>query len=150
MAWKLSLGRYSSTMLEWIGLSSAVVWWIVIVSAAMFVLALIAVPLLVIRIPADYFAHSHRSDADYRQRHPWVRWIWLILKNVLGVAFLFFGVLTLVLPGQGILTILIGITLLDFPGKFRLQRRIVSAKGVLDSINWVRNRAGQPSLVLDR
>ena len=136
-------------MLEWIGLPKEAVWWIVIASACMFGLALIAAPLLVIRIPADYFAHPHRADAVYPRHHSWFRWIWLIAKNMLGVAFLFFGALMLVLPGQGILTILIGMTLLDFPGKFRLQRWVVSRKGVLDSINWVRNRRGKKPLTLD-
>ena len=136
-------------MLDWIGLPKAAVWWVVIISAAMFVLALVAVPLLVICIPADYFAHPHRSGADYPRRHSWFRLVWLTLKNVLGIGFLFFGVLMLVLPGQGILTILIGITLLDFPGKFRLQRWVVTRRGVLDSINWVRVKAGKGSLVLD-
>lgn len=135
-------------MLEWIGLSSAAVWWIVIASACMFGLALIAVPLFVIRIPADYFAHLHRSDAEYPRRHAWFRWIWLIAKNVVGVAFLFFGVLMLVLPGQGILTILIGMPLIDFPGKFRLQRWVVSSRGVLESFNWIREKAGKPPLML--
>lgn len=136
-------------MLEWIGLPKEAVWWIVIAAASMFGLALIAVPPLVIRIPADYFAHPHRSGADYLRRHAWFRWIWLILKNVLGIGFLFFGVLMLVLPGQGILTILIGMTLLDFPGKFHLQRWAVSRKGVLDSINWVRSKRGKEPLTLD-
>jgi len=136
-------------MLESIGLPSAAVWWIAIASACMFGLALIAVPLFVIRIPADYFAHPHRSDAEYPRRYAWFRWIWLIAKNILAIGFLFFGVLMLVLPGQGIVTILIGMTLLDFPGKFHLQRWVVSRKGVLDSINWVREKAERLPLVLD-
>ena len=137
-------------MLEWIGLPKEAVWWIVIASACMFGLALIAVPPLVIRIPADYFAHPHRSGAEYPRKYWWFRLIWLILKNLLGIGFLFFGALMLVLPGQGILTILIGIALLDFPGKFRLQRWVVSRRGVLDSINWVRKRRGKDPLVLDQ
>jgi len=136
-------------MLEWLGLSSSAGWWILISSAGMFGLALIAVPLLVLRIPADYFAHPGRDGAKYPRRHLWFRWIWLIAKNLVGLACLFFGALMLVLPGQGILTILIGIMLLDFPGKFRLQRWAVSRRGVLDSINWVRRRAGRDPLVLD-
>lgn len=135
-------------MLEWIGLSSAAIWWIVIVSVSVFGLALIAVPLFVIRIPADYFAHPHRADAEYPRRYSWFRWIWLIAKNMLGAGFLFFGMLMLVLPGQGILTIFIGITLLDFPGKFRLERWAVTRRGVLDSFNWVRKRWGKGPLVL--
>lgn len=69
---------------------------------------------------------------------------------MLAVGFLLFGALMLVLPGQGILTILISITLLDFHGKFRLQRWVVSRPGVLDSINWLRKRRGRDPLILDR
>jgi hypothetical protein len=140
---------YSWAMFEWIGLSSAALWWIAIASVAMFLLALFSAPLLVTRIPVDYFAYPHRSDAAYPRKYQWFRWIWLILKNVLGYFFLFFGLLMLVLPGQGILTILIAFTLLDFPGKFRLQRWVVTRKGVLSSINWVRQRMGEESLLLE-
>lgn len=136
-------------MLKWLGLSSTALWWIAIASAAMFLLALLSAPLLVTRIPADYFAYPHRSDAAYPRKYRWFRWIWLILKNLLGLGFLFFGLLMLVLPGQGILTILIAFTLLDFPGKFGLQRWVVTRKGVLSSINWLRERWGEEPLDLD-
>ena len=135
-------------MLEWIGLPKEAVWWIVIASAATFSLALLAVPPLVIRVPADYFASPQRSGAGYLRRYVWFRWIWLIAKNLLGTGSLFFGALMLVLPGQGILTILSGITLLDFPGKFQLQRWVVSRKSVLDSINWLRKQRGKAPLIL--
>ena len=135
-------------MFEWIGLSAEALWWIVVASVTAFVLALIAAPLLVIRIPADYFSHSNRLAAGYLRKHSWFRWLWLVLKNVLGFGFLFLGALMLVLPGQGILTILVGFTLLDFPGKFRLQRWIVTRRGVLESINWVRKKAGREPLAL--
>ncbi|MFC2078798.1 hypothetical protein ACFLSZ_02340 [Candidatus Bipolaricaulota bacterium] len=135
-------------MLEWIGLPQAAVWWIVIASASTFVLTLIAVPLLIIRILVDYFAHPDRPDPQHPRGYLWFRMVMLIIKNALGIGFLFLGALMLVLPGQGILTILIGIMLLDFPGKFRLQRWVVSRKGVLDSINWIRKRRGRDPLIL--
>ena len=137
-------------MFEWIGLPNEAVWLIVSASVAMFVLALLAAPLLIIRIPADYFAYSHRSDADHPSRYHWFRWVWLIAKNVVGISLLFFGVLMLVLPGQGILTILISVTLLDFPGKFWLQRWIVTRHGVLESVNWARRKAGKRALILEQ
>ena len=56
--------------------------------------------------------------------------------------------LMLVLPGQGLLTILLGVTLLDFPGKFRMQKWVISRKGVLDSINWIRAKAHKRPLEL--
>ncbi len=135
-------------MLARIGLSSNAVWWIAVLSAGMFGLALLAVPVLVTRIPTDYFAHPQRSDAKYPRRYLWFRWIWLIVKNVIGLALLVLGALMLVLPGQGLLTILLGLTLLDFPGKFKMQRWIVSRKSVFESINWIREKRGKPPLTL--
>jgi hypothetical protein len=52
-------------------------------------------------------------------------------------------------PGQGLLTILIGVMLLDFPGKRRLERWLLRRRGVLAAINKVRARYGRPPLVLD-
>jgi len=135
-------------MSAWVKLPPAFGWWLLIASAVMLGTALLAVPVLVTRIPTDYFAHPQRDGARYPRRYRWFRWTWLIAKNVLGVALLLAGILMLVLPGQGILTILLAFAFLDFPGKFKLQRWIVSRNGVLDSINWMRARAGEPPLVL--
>ncbi len=136
-------------MLEWIGLSKAAGWWIVIASAVMLFGAMVAVPWLVIRIPADYFAHPHRADSEWIRKRPVFRLIWVIAKNMLGGAFFILGVLMLVLPGQGLLTLLIAVALLDFPGKFRLQRWVVTRRGVIDSIDWIRKRAGKEPLVFN-
>ena len=74
----------------------------------------------------------------------------VIGKNVLGAIFVVAGIIMLVLPGQGIFTILIGIMLLDFPGKYQFERWIVARRPVFQSINWLRQRAGRAALVLDR
>ena len=136
-------------MLEWIGLSNALAWWMVIGSAVMFGGAILLVPVLVARIPEDYFLHPRKAMPGLASAHPAVRWILVILKNLIGVACLFFGALMLVLPGQGILTLLLGVTLLDYPGKFRVQRWLVRRKGVLESINWIRKKADKPPLRIE-
>jgi hypothetical protein len=46
-------------------------------------------------------------------------------------------------PGQGILTILAGLLLMNFPGKYRLERWLVQRPGVLSSLNWLRTRRGK-------
>jgi hypothetical protein len=52
------------------------------------------------------------------------------------------------IPGPGLLVILIGITVMDFPGKRRLERWVVGRPGVLGAINRLRRRYGRPPLVL--
>jgi hypothetical protein len=52
-----------------------------------------------------------------------------------------------VLPGQGILTMLIGISLTDFPGKFHVERWFIEKPAVFKALNWIRRRAKKPPLV---
>jgi hypothetical protein len=52
-------------------------------------------------------------------------------------------------PGQGVLTILLGIMLLDFPGKRALETRIVGRPRVNGAVNALRARFGKPPLILD-
>ena len=73
----------------------------------------------------------------------------MIAKNVLGYIFVVTGLILLVLPGQGIFTVLVGVMLLNFPGKHQLARWIIARQPVLRSINWLRRRAGRAALVLD-
>ncbi|HYG08570.1 MAG TPA: hypothetical protein VD835_01220, partial [Pyrinomonadaceae bacterium] len=62
-----------------------------------------------------------------------------------------FGVLMSLpgVPGQGVLTILMGVMLLDFPGKRRLELKLVSRPNVLRAINRIRQRFDRPPLQLD-
>jgi hypothetical protein len=69
-----------------------------------------------------------------------------ILKNIVGWAFILAGIAMLVLPGQGILTILIGVSLANFPGKYALERRLVRKPAVARTLNRIREKAGKPRL----
>ncbi len=136
-------------MTEWIGNHKTLIWWIAGVSVVVFVAALIVVPWLVVRIPSDYFRDKKRHPQPRAHRRSMLRWVLLIGKNLLGCLFVGAGIIMLVLPGQGMVTILIGLTLLNFPGKYRLVRWIVSRRPVLRSINRLRRRAGRPPLLAE-
>ena len=114
-----------------------------------FAATLIIIPLLVVRIPSDYFSCRERSKISYSDRHPVVQGILLVGKNILGYVFIMVGIVMLFIPGQGILTILVGITLLNFPGKYRLERWLVLRRPVMQSINWIRRRSNRNPLILD-
>ena len=53
----------------------------------------------------------------------------------------------LVLPGQGILTMVIGFSIMDFPGKHRLNDRIVANRKIQQSLNWIRRKGGKDDLL---
>jgi len=115
-----------------------------------FVLSIVVCVVVVIRIPHDYFAGPHPPDA-WRHRHPLVRWPLLVGKNLLGVLLVLLGVVMSFpgVPGQGILTILLGVMLVNFPGKRRFEKWLLRRRGVLRTINRMRARYGQPPLLLD-
>lgn len=100
--------------------------------------------LILVRLPADYFLRDRRPPLASRP-HPFRRILLKILKNAAGVAVVALGILLSIpgVPGQGILTILLGIMLLDFPGKFRLERRIVRARRLNRFLNRLRIRCGR-------
>jgi hypothetical protein len=117
------------------------------VSLFLFVASVLAIPWFVSRLPADYF--SRNRDRPSLIENPRTRTLFHVGKNVVGVVLLLAGIAMLVLPGQGMLTIVVALILIEFPGKHRLQRRLVSRPGILRALNALRRRAGREPLVLE-
>ena len=134
-------------ILDWFDTHRTLVAWMIVGEAIMFAASIVAVPWMLVRLPHDYFGPGvhHTPFADH---HPVARVMLLTIRNLLGTVLIFAGIAMLVLPGQGILTILAGLLLLHFPRKHDLVRWIMSRPQVLASANWVRHRAGRPPLVV--
>jgi len=128
-------------------------WGGVLVGALLFVVtiigSLLVMGLLLVKLPATYFQDFHSRDV-WVDRHPVLRLTARSGKNVLGAILLVVGMILALpgVPGQGLLTIVIGLMLLDLPGKRRLERRIVGRPRILRTINRLRKRFGSPPLVL--
>ncbi|HZE62389.1 MAG TPA: hypothetical protein VE056_00840 [Pyrinomonadaceae bacterium] len=114
-----------------------------------FAISLGIVSFILVKIPTDYF-QENRPHEFWSGRHPAVRLLGITGKNLLGIILVALGVVMSIpgVPGQGILTILLGIMLLDFPGRRKFERRIVSQPRVLKNVNKLRHRFGKPELVL--
>lgn len=122
----------------------------VLVFAVTFAISLAIVSVIMVKIPKDYFKKDKPREL-WANRHPVVRFLGVLGKNLLGVVLVVLGILMSLpgVPGQGFLTILLGIMLLDFPGKRDLEHKLVSRPQVRNTINKLRHRFGKPSLVLD-
>jgi hypothetical protein len=121
--------------------------WLTALSIVLFVGTLIAIPFILVRLSADYF--DVRVPRPWMQNHhPVLRVVGHVVKNAVGAVFLFAGFLMLFLPGQGVLTMLIGISMLDFPGKRRIEAKLIGQPTVLSVINSLRRKRGKPPLVL--
>ncbi len=134
---------------EWVRSHGQLMWGIGILSGVTFLGTLIVVPLLLTWMPADYFLHDPEDQEDsWVGQHPALRITVRILKNVLGLVFLVMGIGMLVLPGQGILTILVGITLLDLPGKRKFEVGLLRQKNVHRAVDWLRKKGNRDPLEL--
>lgn len=126
----------------------------VLVAISLFVVTFAAsiavISFILVKLPPDYFQESH-PRAFLADRRPALRWAGLIGKNALGAILVLLGIVMSVpgIPGQGILTILLGIMLLDFPGKRRVEQKILSQPKVLEKINHLRHKFSKPPLLLD-
>jgi len=118
--------------------------WLLALSVVTFVATLVLVPVILARMPEDYFLHPR--SALRAVKHPVLRLLLRIFKNALGGLFVLFGLIMLLTPGQGVLTLLIGVGLLDFPGKRRAELAIIRKPRVLRAINWIRARSGRAPL----
>jgi hypothetical protein len=138
----------------WESTLASITWQKVLLGALLFVLtfaiSLAVVSFILVKIPPDYFHKDHPREL-WADRPPVVRFLGLLAKNLLGVLLVALGILMSIpgVPGQGILTILLGIMLLDFPGKRDLENKLVSRPQVLKTINKLRRRFGKPNLILD-
>lgn len=109
-----------------------------------------AIAIVMVKIPPTYFSLGHRREF-MTDRHWFVRSSALILKNVLGLFLIVIGILLSLpgVPGQGILTILLGLIMLDIPGKRPIEAKIIQQPRVLTAVNNLRARYNKPPLVMD-
>ncbi|NLY40819.1 MAG: hypothetical protein GX055_04245 [Desulfovibrionales bacterium] len=108
-------------------------------SLVMMIFSAAGVWIVVSRLPEDYFVHPCQRPV----RASRIDTILVVLKNICGFVVFLSGVAMLFLPGQGLLTMLIGVLLMDFPGKYRLERALIARAAVRNALNWMRMRWGR-------
>jgi len=137
-----------STIWEWIKQRDTLFAWIGSLSLVILIISVIAVPMIIRRLPSDYFLENSEGAEAIRDEHPVLRILFLILKNLVGGILVIGGIIMFVTPGQGLLTVVIGLLLMDFPGKRRLEVRLVCFGPLNKAVNWIRRRAHQPPFEL--
>ena len=120
--------------------------WIAILSVIVVIASFIGFSVFIISLPPDYFTQKKQVS---RIKNSIVRVCLQLLKNVIGVIALIAGLVMLLAPGQGVLTILVGVILCDFPGKRTLEHKLIARPFVLSAINRIRLRYKRPPIVLE-
>lgn len=129
---------------SWLEAHREIAVGVVLGSVLIMAAATIALPWIIAALPQDYFAGQPFGRSKGLRSHPAVYWTVWVLRNVLGVVFVGLGIAMLVLPGQGLLTIAVGVMLLQFPGKRWLEVWFVHRRGVWRALNWVRRKMHKP------
>lgn len=117
--------------------------WLGSASALTFLLSLAIVPTLLARIPVNHFTENPNPTPKLSAIHYPLVWIF---RNLAGLVLILAGIAMLLLPGQGLLTIVLGIFVADFPGKLSLERKLVANQRVFRAINWIRAKKGVEAL----
>ena len=118
--------------------------WLGSLSFIIFIFSLLTIKWLVALIPSDYFIKKNNSE--FRSNYPIFWLVSIIIKNLVGYTLIFGGILMLVLPGQGLFTIFVGLMLSNYPGKFYIERKFIAIPSVLKAINWLRKKSNTPSI----
>ena len=133
---------------------TSLTWSKVLIGALLFVASflinLAIVSVILVKLPKDHFSKS-RKTKFWSGPHPALHAAKVIGKNVAGVLLVALGVVLSIpgVPGQGLLTILLGVMLLDFPGRHRLEQKLLSKPSIVNTINSLRGRFGKKPLELN-
>jgi len=113
-----------------------------------FLASTLLVAVVMIKIPENYFSSHYQQD--FLPNSAWfTRWGVVVIKNVVGIIIVLAGIVMLVGPGPGVLTILIGSIMIDIPGKRPFEARLLKQPMVLSAANNLRGRFGKPPLIMD-
>jgi hypothetical protein len=127
--------QYSKSLLPYFEL-------LAILSGITFALSILFIPWFIGKLPVDYFLNVQKSSSS--SNFSAIKAPLLVLRSLLGIVLVIAGVLMLFLPGQGILTILIGLLCMSFPGKQRLINYLLGKKSLKTCLNWTRRKMSRP------
>lgn len=132
----------------------AITWQSILIGVLIFLgsffLNLGIVSLILVKLPADHFSKNRKTEF-WSGKRPLLNLAKVAGKNLLGLLLVGLGIVLSLpgVPGQGLLTILLGVMLLDFPGRDRLEQKLLSKPSIVNTINRLRGRFGKPPLVLN-
>jgi len=134
-------------MWDWVGQYRDELALLGVGSAVMLVGSAIAVPWIILRLPTDALRRPNPLDALGR-RHPVLRVLVIIARNSVGIPLLLIGIVLAVplVPGQGILTIILALLIMEFPGKWWLEHRLIGHPLVMRLLNWIRRKGHREPL----
>ena len=125
----------------------SVIFWLSLLSFLIFIFSLVSIKWLVALIPIDYFVY--KKNSKFKTKYPFTWLISMIIKNIIGYLLIVGGILMLVLPGQGLFTIFIGLMMSNYPGKYYIEKKIIAIPSILKTINWLRKQSNKEPIIIN-
>lgn len=132
-----------TSLIHWVSQHTWLLGALAAGSLGLLIASVLATPWIVAQLPADYLLRSESRSL----KHPMLKLTITLLRTLIGATLIVLGLVMLVVPGPGIVTLLIGLSVAQFPGKQRLLRHIASRESVFGSLNWMRQRHGRAPLI---
>jgi hypothetical protein len=132
----------------WESLTWSIIAWGLLFTVVTVIASYGLIVIGMIKIPADYFSSSYVKEIN-RDKHFSVRWAVFIVKNIIGFLLVIAGIIMIFTPGPGVPTILLGLILMDIPGKRPLEAKLIQRPMVLSAVNDLRARYNKPPLIMD-
>ena len=136
--------NFIESITEFVSNYKTYILWLATISLFVFIFSLVSIKWLVALIPTDYFVKKNISKSKKSYSLLWL--ISIIVKNIIGYTLILGGILMLVLPGQGLFTILMGLILSNYPGKYTIEKKFISNPSILKTVNWLRKKSNKPRL----
>ena len=136
--------NFIESITEFVSSYKVYILWLATISLFVFIFSLVSIKWLVALIPTDYFIKKKKLKSEKSYSFIWL--ISIIVKNLIGYTLILGGLLMLVLPGQGLFTILMGLILSNYPGKYTIEKRFISTPSILKTVNWLRKKSEKPPL----
>ena len=133
-----------NSLIEIFNVYKNLILWFGSISLFVFLFSLLSIKWLVSLIPEDYFIN--KKDSKIKTNNIFIWYIVLIFKNLIGYSLILGGIMMLVLPGQGLFTIIIGLMMSNYPGKYSIEKKFIAIPTILKSINWLRRKSNKPPI----
>ena len=138
--------NFITSFIQWFADHPEVLIGMGVSSIFIFLISILGISWFVAQIPEDYFLQSKRQTSKWQKQKPILRFVVVLGKNLIGLSLIIGGLLMLLLPGQGLLTIVTGLLLVNYPGKYKLEQKLVSMPSVYKALNWIRFKAKKSPL----
>ena len=125
---------------DWISDNYRLIQWVGIAFVLLFFLSLFILRCVIVRLPDDYFLND--SSALNKRSENLISLALRVAKNLFGFLLIICGIILLFIPGQGLVTIVLGAWIMDLPWIIKIKRKFVYSRLVKRTLNWVRSKNG--------